>query len=160
MNAASAGNIEILQMLLNAGADPRTKQTPGGFTALHWAVKNHKTAVVEELLRCFSESDILDASSSIGHRPLHIAAYEGFSDIVVMLLDAGADPNVVERQFLTPLRAAVHQGHIGVVKNLIEGGAQMDLIGTDGVSLINVARLIEDEELVSYLSSISVRSTS
>lgn len=159
LNAVTVGDVELLQMMLNAGADPSTKHMPDELTALHWAAKLNKTSAVMELLRSFPESGILDASSSTGLRPLHFAANEGFSDILFMLLHAGADPNVVAKHSISPLRAAVQQGHINAVKILIWGGARMDLIATDGVSLIDVARLRENEDMLSYLSSLRVNNT-
>lgn len=156
MLAALVGDVEVLRMLLDVDADPSTKQMPGELTALHFAAKHHKTSVVEELLRRFPGSGIMDAESSDGHRPLHFAALEGFLDIVVMLLDAGADPNVVDISSVTPLRAAIQMGHTNVVKSLIDGGARMDLIAEDGLSLIDVAMMaIDNEDMVTYLLLIS-----
>ena len=54
--------------------------------------------------------------------PLHEAARYGRKDVLLMLLDAGADPNAKGKDG-TPLRWAVSYGHNEVVKLFLERGA-------------------------------------
>ena len=49
--------------------------------------------------------------------------WNGHEDIVRVLLEAGADPNVVDDWGHTPLYWALENGHVGVAELLREGGA-------------------------------------
>src|SRR5262249_7659824 len=53
--------------------------------------------------------------------PLNLAASKGFIDIVLYLLNSGAEMDTSEPQ-RNPLFAAIHGGHAEIVKLLLEGG--------------------------------------
>ena len=56
--------------------------------------------------------------------PLHIASCNGHADVVHLLLDGGADPNMATQWGSTPLMCATKKGHKDVVKLLLDRGAQ------------------------------------
>jgi len=70
------------------------------------------------------------ADAEARHRALSLAAQEGHTEIVRMLLDAGEDPNRYNLEgnhaHATPLHQAVLGGHEAVVRLLIERGARLD----------------------------------
>lgn len=154
MGAAVEGNTEMAQMLLEHGADLTIKQTPGGWTALHKAVIHRRAAMVETLLAHSARSEVIQAAADAGARPLHVAASQGFPEMVEMLLSNGADPNATDIHSITPLRTAVHSGNLSVAKILISRGARTDIVATDNVSLLDVARLTENQGMIDYLTSI------
>jgi ankyrin repeat protein len=87
LHAAAAGShVTIVAMLLEAGADPNTRQRHG-FTPLHSAAANGDLASVEALLSAGAD---LDAVNDDGATPLALA--EGSGDLVVgdVLRAAGA----------------------------------------------------------------------
>ena len=55
--------------------------------------------------------------------PLTAAASSGHKEVVLLLLDRGADPNVATKAGLTPLKQAVRNGYRDVVKLLEDKGA-------------------------------------
>lgn len=57
---------------------------------------------------------------------LHLAAAKGRLGCVKLLIEAGAKPNVQEKDGLTPLHLAVYHGHASCVKCLIEHGADVN----------------------------------
>lgn len=62
--------------------------------------------------------------------PLHYAAARGFTDISILLLDAGVKPDAQAlRQMVTPLHVAVGHRHTEVAQVLIDSGA--DLLAQD-----------------------------
>lgn len=62
-----------------------------------------------------------------GHTPLHVAARDGHTSIVTLLLAAGADVNAVEPVFgAVPLHKAVYNGHADITQLLL-GVANIDL---------------------------------
>ena len=56
-------------------------------------------------------------------RPLHIAAAQGYSHFVEMLLGRGASVNSVDGQIATPLHAAAANGRTAIIKILLDAGA-------------------------------------
>ena len=58
--------------------------------------------------------------------PLHLAAISGHGAIVKVLLDQGADPNIMDNFRSTPLQAAVSGSHEAVVKLLLGRGADIN----------------------------------
>ena len=68
-------------------------------------------------------------SKEIQSTPLHFAAHRGYSDIVKLLIDAGADVNAEEGNYSksNPLHWAAKEGNLQVVKILVENGAKLDV---------------------------------
>eukprot|EP00930_Biecheleria_cincta_P020555 TRINITY_DN15435_c0_g1_i1.p1 TRINITY_DN15435_c0_g1~~TRINITY_DN15435_c0_g1_i1.p1 ORF type:complete len:216 (-),score=48.06 TRINITY_DN15435_c0_g1_i1:113-718(-) len=91
--ACRAGNLDMVELLLAAKAEPNMKEIVpcGGRTALHVAAKENFTAIATRLLAAGADPLIRDAR---GSTPLHIAAQEGQADVTQLLVSHGADPNV------------------------------------------------------------------
>jgi uncharacterized protein len=66
-----------------------------------------------------------------GHTPLHVAAREGKTEIVGVLLKAGADVNAVEPTFMAvPLHKSVYNGHAEITRMLAASpGVNLDFQG-------------------------------
>jgi len=81
------------------------------------------------------------ASVEDRHRALALAAQHGHVAIVRLLLDAGEDPNRLNPKgnhaHSTPMHQAALQGHVDVVRTLVEYGARVDIKDTiwDGTPL-------------------------
>jgi len=56
----------------------------------------------------------------------------GHLEVVKLLLEHGADPNVKNRDGKTPLHNAASEGHLEVVKLLLERGADPNVKDDDG----------------------------
>ena len=55
------------------------------------------------------------------------------------LIEIQADPNQPNRRGVTPISAAAHKGSVGIMKRLIEAGAQVNALNTSGsTALIQV----------------------
>jgi ankyrin repeat protein len=78
---------EILDLLLQAGADPRVSNDDG-FGLLHAIAETNKA----EYLPWAMKSDLdLEARTKHGHTPIQIAAALGHLDALRVLFEAGAD---------------------------------------------------------------------
>ena len=75
----------------------------------------------------------LDARNKEGSTSLHLAAKAGHMDVVVALLDGGADINARDSAGNTALSLASAAGHIGVVMYLIRKYRLKDSILTDSI---------------------------
>ncbi|KAH7323772.1 ankyrin repeat-containing domain protein [Rhexocercosporidium sp. MPI-PUGE-AT-0058] len=119
--AVSNGSIELIEMLLDAGANPnRPKGT------LWLAATSGRTEIVTRLLQIES-LDIDALSSDAGNyaevmgTALHAAVEKDHVDVLNILLDSGADPNVKTRFLGTPLALAIRKQHRGCVDVLMGG---------------------------------------
>lgn len=91
--------VKAVKSLLNAGADPnRTNDI--GLTPLMRAMD---TTVVDELLKTGAELDLQD---SRGWTALFCAVLQGAPKKVMLLLAAGANPSIPNREGLTPMMVA------------------------------------------------------
>ena len=69
-----------------------------------------------------------------GWTPLHEVAQRNHVDLLSLLLDAGANPNVPGGDDkYTPLHDAVEAGHVEIVKLLIERGADKNARDITGI---------------------------
>jgi len=70
---------------------------------------------------------------------LHIAADKGHLSCVHVLVQAGAQVDVMDRNQLTPLMLAASKGKADVVKYLVRIGADVTLKGEDGMTALHMA---------------------
>ena len=125
-------SLEVMELLLHAGADPDVADTFGE-TAFHAAVKRKDWSLLRLLLR-YSKAAGKIASTQIrkqqdnasfisAYRPgrtlLHVLCEEGQADIVKLLLQAGADPDVADTLGKTALHAAVQHGFWSLLRLLL-----------------------------------------
>ncbi len=108
MDVAGNGNVEFVSLLLSAGADVNI-QTRNGGTALHEAAINGHIEIVRMLLTKGAKPN---AANGLGQTALMLACNcagprktcPWRSDIVRLLIDAGADVNVKDTHGDTALR--------------------------------------------------------
>lgn len=70
---------------------------------------------------------------------LHIAALKGYLPCVHVLVQAGAQVDVMDRNQLTPLMLAASKGKTDVVRYLMRVGADATLKGEDGMTALHMA---------------------
>ncbi|WP_353189340.1 ankyrin repeat domain-containing protein [Pandoraea pnomenusa] len=87
-----------------------------------------------------------------GWAPLHYAATNGHDDIVQILLDASAYVDAESPNGTTPLMMAARGGHITTCKVLLDGGADVRLKNQIGMSAIDFANQAHQKEIADGLS--------
>ncbi|KAF5561659.1 ankyrin protein [Fusarium phyllophilum] len=119
--AADLNDLDMVECLVSHGADP---SKPDYETPLHIAVDWGNFEMAEVILSSRFFSDI-DAKGEKEYTSLGIAATTGRLDIVSMLLDHGADPNMRNGQHNSsaPLHIAANKGHRSIVTELLKRGA-------------------------------------
>ncbi|KAF4672364.1 hypothetical protein FOL46_009073 [Perkinsus olseni] len=102
--AAERGNIEIMKLLLENGADPNRSE-PTTFTALYAAINKGQNEAVKLLLEWQADpnqvvGNVDPAKRSFGTSPLAAAIKKGSSELVDLLLDTG-DVALTAEEFKT-----------------------------------------------------------
>lgn len=148
--ASKNGHMDVVIYLLSKGASIYTGMNDAG-TALHFASEMGHVNLVQYILYKFSQpsgreqflSHLLperqiDLASYINNKTyegtsaLHKASWKGHVDIVKLLLNNGADPNILSRDNSTPLSEASYGGHTEIVKLLLEKEADVNIASNDG----------------------------
>uniref|UniRef100_A0A3Q3X6Z6 Uncharacterized protein n=1 Tax=Mola mola TaxID=94237 RepID=A0A3Q3X6Z6_MOLML len=115
-NASAKGNLPEVLSLLRNGTDVN------GFnkyntTALQVA-KLGNPALICELLLAGADPNLRDPAC--GLTVTHDAAREGFADSVRVLVEHGADVNIVDGHGNLPLHLAAREGHLEAMRLLLE----------------------------------------
>ena len=93
-----------------------------------------------------------------GWRAIHIASYDGSTEVVAILLKAGAEVNVFTDTFHeTPLVLAAMNGHVATMKLLLKAGADLELQNSCGKTAGEYAVSLNKHAAVDALSSWKVR---
>ena len=119
------GHKDVVQLLLDKGADPNRADRVSGVTPLNEASDNGHKDVIQLLLDRGGDPNRADG---IGWTPLYRATKNGHNDVVQLLLDRGTDPNMVNNNGETPLFLASiplsgSKGRKDVVQLLLDRGA-------------------------------------
>ncbi|KAI5782055.1 ankyrin repeat-containing domain protein [Peziza echinospora] len=145
--AASAGNTDIVQILLRYGADYALRMAnERGWAPLHLAAYAGHLGVVDALVSAGANTNQPAApapahtgaagaaaaaapptASAAATTALNLAAYTGHADIIRRLLAAGADANAPSAQGVTPLQFASIYGKVEAVSALLSGGAKASI---------------------------------
>jgi uncharacterized protein len=172
--AAGAGQEKIVEALLAAGVHdlPPDRYDRGEFSAIWWAVHHQNISMIRLLCRSGSTPNLLNeavSDNSIavireliaqkadsnrddiqGYRPLHNAVLHDQTEIVRILIEAGADPNAATgrnrapcgppvQDYLTPLALAAEQGSAKSAAELLKHGAKVDVLNQDAQTPLHYA---------------------
>ncbi len=123
--AGAEGRLEILRLTLAAGADLKSTNRYGG-TALIPAAHHGHVEVVRELLNTAIDKDHVNR---LGWTALLEAVILGdggptYVEIVRLLVEAGANPNIADRQGMTPLAHARARLYTEIARILGTAGAK------------------------------------
>lgn len=135
--AASSGSAEIAQLLINKGADVNAPSEDGTRPLDTAAATEKSTGVMRVLLD--NGANINRATDSAKNlSPLHLAASAGYTEIVSLLLERGADVNVSakEKGILDveglPIHLAATRGFTQVVRLFLDQGVDINVKSEGG----------------------------
>ncbi len=116
-SAAEIGDLNLVKLLLDNGANIEAKNGEYQATPLHGAVENYRLDVVKLLLNCGAN---VNAEDKGNWTPLHYAADTNSLDIVKVLVDAHANLGAKGNYGKIPLDIAKDKRHNNIVKYLEE----------------------------------------
>jgi ankyrin repeat protein len=114
--AARKGSIEIVRLLLDHAADPRSEPWGGGHTVLGAAADSGNPDLIELLIRHGADVNQREEYDSA---PLLTAAYSGSVPVLQVLLSHGANTHVRDSLGNSPISEAVESGNFEAVKLLV-----------------------------------------
>jgi ankyrin repeat protein len=134
MLACEMSNLEMLQLLVSAGADVSLRDEFGR-TALTLAAESGWQSAIDVLVQSGIEVDTAD---DLGWTSAHVAAAAGHVGTLSALLHAGAKPDRANLLGWTPLIMAAEGGHDNCVAVLLAAGAdakKRDIFGRSALLL-------------------------
>jgi ankyrin repeat protein len=117
--AAEKGHKKVVTLLLENGADINAANNFGG-TALHGALSGRHADLAQFLIKRGADVNSKHLGSNI--TVLMTAAVQGYSGVVLTLLEKGADVNAKDMWGYTALVHAAGKGHGEIVKQLVKEG--------------------------------------
>jgi ankyrin repeat protein len=144
---------EALQALY-AGDEERAREllAPDPELSVFEAAAFGRVERLEEILR--NEPSQASAFSGDGFTPLHLAVFGKQEDAARMLLEHGADPNVLATNHFAqvpPLGTAAFVRSVALARLLLDGGADPNRAGEGGFTALDAAVQNSDNELAALL---------
>jgi len=112
--------------------------------------------LVQDLIVLGANLDWQDELSQ-DRTPLHLAIYSNFSEIVRMLIDAGANLNMQDKHGDTPLLVAIMKNNPIIVQMLIDAGADLNMQAKNGRTALHLAADLREKEIVRMLIDAGAR---
>lgn len=131
LQAAAAGNVDIVAVLLEAGAD-RNAADANGMTALLEAAANGHAAVVTRLAQARVNAHVVDGEQ---RNALQLACHAGASpDLLRQLMALGIDPQQADAHGRRAIEVAIEHGRWPLVA-LLDPSYALPASITEGISL-------------------------
>ena len=153
VKAAQNGDLNEVKQLFALNPSVINEKDREQDTAIMKACRNcNATNVVSFLLQNGANINDKPYRDLIDQTPLIIAAFNGCTDIVRMLIDAGADIHHRNDQGENALISAAQEGNIDVVKILLDAGANVNQENADGETALSLAIMLKQKkELIDLL---------
>ncbi|XP_014897664.1 ankyrin repeat and death domain-containing protein 1B isoform X3 [Poecilia latipinna] len=145
--AAWFGSLEILKLLVQAGAEQKVENEEG-LNIMQCAAINNHTEIVEYIINDMQMKE-LNKEDQSGHLPFALAAEHGSIEMLKMLMEpynmATMKPN---KRGDTPLHLAARNGHLDAVQLLLQSFDTRDEVNMDGETALYQAADNSQEECV------------
>lgn len=140
VKAVRDNRADKVEKLLDEGVDPnaRDSEARDARTALYHAAVFGYTDIAKLLLKKGAKVDV--GAPDTRQTPLMAAAFNENRDMVLALLEAGAQVNAQDPAGDTPLTQAARKGNAELLIVLINAGADVDVRTAEGLTALCLAR--------------------
>lgn len=113
------------------------------------AIRENRRERMEDMLEAGAD---LHGRDHLGRTPIEVAVDSRANACVHVLMIRGADPDVLSRDSgLSPLHRAAWNGHDGIVRMLLQHGADVNLKSRDGSTALHYAVAAAHEDTAKLL---------
>lgn len=145
-------DVEMVKYLLRKGADIEQLDEETGFTPLLTAAKLKRTEICQVLLTNNPLKADVRAKSKDGRSVLHIAlSRSGGEDMIPLLLQHKADPNVADEGGKTPLHYCAENNKKSAAQHLLKVNADMEAVTNGNESALQIAMRRRTRDIVDVL---------
>ena len=149
--AAALGNAAKLSEILDRDPDAAKRWSGDGFTPLHFAAFFGHPEIAKDFIKHGADVAAV-AKNPMKVMPLHSATAAHSGEIVRLLVENGAPPNVCQEGGWVPLHEAAQTGDKEMVKALLEYGADPQVRSDSGKTPAEMAQAKGYQEIVQLLS--------
>jgi len=167
--AAYNGDLEMVKMLIERGADPSVKNQQGFSTLdvvdqMQWPEIKEYLLTPGRLQNAARLGDLPTITRMLKKKPwrvneirvyapLHAAARYNFSQMLRYLLDEGAEVDIQMLDASTPLILAASEGHMEIVQCLIANGADVGHVNSMGYDALKAAQMTNQTDVATIIAS-------
>ncbi|XP_041932384.1 transient receptor potential cation channel, subfamily N, member 1 [Alosa sapidissima] len=146
--AAENDHSEVVQLFLKHRPELATLANVEGATCTHIAAAKGSVAVIRELLK-FNQGGVSTLHNKAnGSCPLHLAAAGGHTEVVKVLLEAGASAADEDVEGMTAIHLAARSGHIHILEVLKNNISLKISSSKTGLTALHVAACFGQVEFV------------
>lgn len=149
--AAAVGLINEAAEIIEADPSQLSSYSNHGFTALGMACHFGNEEIVRHLLLKGADPN-QTSDNGYNVNPLYTAVNANFDAIAKLLVEGGAEVNILQAGNLTPLHAAAANGNIEMLILLLENGANVLIKDDNGQTPANFAEAKGHHEIAKILS--------
>ncbi|KAJ8673190.1 hypothetical protein QAD02_004452 [Eretmocerus hayati] len=148
--AVARNNIQMVQTLLECGADP-TARDSSGRTSLHLACHLGLTDIVRMLLEYGAQLDLLDSK---GLTAAYLAVWFGHLAAYRLLVQRNSDPNECGPDGTSLLQVSIKHHHLDMTRMLLVLGSHVNSCSNSGATPLHTAILAGNWTAVEWLLSL------
>jgi uncharacterized protein len=153
-DAAAAGVLPRVKQLVDENPTLSRSFSPDGFPVVALAAVFGHLEVTRYLAEKGADINA-PASNGSGYNALTGAVASGHTQIVLWLLESGANPNYRYGPGYTPLLTAAADGRLEVLKLLLARGADLHATSSDGKSALTLATERNHPDVADFLEKAS-----